>query len=877
MAAKRSVYTNILMMLGMTAFLMGGLVSTAAAEAFVCFIDDQGNPLRRVYVEHWFVPYMTDEDGCVTINTNDAVVKVKIHARNPVVRMSDGQLGIDVAEEIAFPRGVAGPFPIRNRGQYFRAAEQFRQIYNNGLREFTPWGNREFPYASTFWAHQTIEVLFPDIVPPAPIGIAYTEGTDAVTAYPVIHLKQGDLNAQDTHAHELGHALHFSALPLGLRADIEATYLGWLIETNGGTHNFTVETTPFVAFIEAFGMFAEEFSRVSPGFNRHQRFYAQARAMANYNNVFTGSGMNAESVEGAVFGTLFVEFAAQLAALFPDSDEGLNYVVTTIVECQSTTLQEYALCISQREGLDSDIFQALVNAAWYFNIKLHVNIAWGDTNQEGDRFGDALAMGDFDGDGYTDAAVGAPQKIVSGSAHSGAVYLFKGTRHGLRRWRRLTQNMMGGANEAGDEFGAALAAGDFNGDGISDLAIGTPNEKPGSSPRSGHVYVLEGSFVGPISWAGFNPGRLGAQMVDGDRFGEALAAGNVDGDINPATNLPIDDLIVGAPAGGTGSEARPGRVFIIRGSTGAMRALTNFGQGSLDTETSGERFGAVLAVADFNRDLLDDVAVGAPENATSFETTYVQRRFYISGQGWFSKSFPVTEAKRSGSVFTYLGRRFSTPREGQYITQSTLGWSNQEGAQFGAALAAEQLSGRAGMDLLIGAPGRDQGSSQVDVGAVFLMVGIPNSSSQALFASKTFVQEQFRAGFSSGARFGESIAVGDFNRDAQNDVVIGAPFDSGSGRLFFMQGCWSCADGSSISIEPAASNAIRGQGGLGANESGDQFGAKLASGDVDGDGDAEFLVSAPNEGLGSIHAGWGFLFGRNRGTAPWSAVGQTTR
>ena len=107
-------------------------------------------------------------------------------------------------------------------------------------------------------------------------------------------------------------------------------------------------------------------------------------------------------------------------------------------------------------------------------------------NNSGDRFGESLASGDFNGDGVVDLAVGAPGDHPDNDPLSGVAYPFRGSGGGptAGRFRRLEQTTLGGANEAGDELGAAVASGDFNGDGKDDLAVGVPGCRRAAPSRS---------------------------------------------------------------------------------------------------------------------------------------------------------------------------------------------------------------------------------------------------------------------------------------------------------------------------------------------------------------------------------------------------------
>ena len=181
---------------------------------------------------------------------------------------------------------------------------------------------------------------------------------------------------------------------------------------------------------------------------------------------------------------------------------------------------------------------------------------------------------DFNGDGYSDLAIGVPIEDVGTFVDAGAVNVIYGSSDGLkatalsqgngRADQIWTQAITGGV-EASDSFGSALATGDFNNDGFSDLAIGVPNEDVGTISDAGAVNVIYGSSGGlsPTAkpsqiWTQNSPNIEGnAELTD--RFGSALATGDFNGD-------GFSDLAIGVPTESVGTIRAAGAVNIIYGS-----------------------------------------------------------------------------------------------------------------------------------------------------------------------------------------------------------------------------------------------------------------------------------------------------------------------
>ncbi|MGQ9678367.1 MAG: FG-GAP-like repeat-containing protein [bacterium] len=383
------------------------------------------------------------------------------------------------------------------------------------------------------------------------------------------------------------------------------------------------------------------------------------------------------------------------------------------------------------------------------------------------RFGDAIAAGDLNADGFPDLFIGEPAWSRVWCFLGGADFdttadlVFTGT--------------------AGTQFGACLTSADINGDGFFDLIVGAPRDNAGGA-IAGRCFIFFGDTLPSVM-----PGLILTGHNQGGRFASALAAGDINGD-------RVADLLIGAP--------------------GEPHAYLFFGGSLLDTipdlllhDGNGDYFGgAVAALGDVNLDSFGDILVG----------DYRHTGPILHGGGCFLYSGgnppdPILDQLWEGDENNYqLGITIANPGDLNGDRVADLVFASSYSAlveirfgghqisipadvslrgelRFGSALSGGyDFNGDGFDDLLVGADGDDYGTVTGPGYAYLFLGGNPFLP----------LPETVLVGENEGDMLGSALAfLGDLNGDGKLEFAVGAPgFDGAgpnSGRVYLYSRQWT--------------------------------------------------------------------------------------
>ncbi|GAA4796816.1 FG-GAP and VCBS repeat-containing protein [Streptomyces ziwulingensis] len=354
-----------------------------------------------------------------------------------------------------------------------------------------------------------------------------------------------------------------------------------------------------------------------------------------------------------------------------------------------------------------------------------------------DWFGNDSAYADFNGDGYDDLVVSSPGEDVGGDKDGGAVTLLWGSRSGLTGSSVTVADPAAGGH---DFWGTNLAAGDFDGDGKADLAVGSDNAT---------VHVLKGGF----SSAGKPGGKYTVKppILDKGAGGPLnLTAGDINGDRR--TDLVVDGYE-------TATEYGWNRNYYLPGSASGLKT----------SSAQALKPGVITAIGDIDHDGRGDIVSGAYWNTKSEDGT------------------AIPDSANGGKVWVTYGTS-TGPGSATGITQNT---GNVPGTAegndfFGYELDLGDVNGDGFLDLAIGVAGENIGSA-TNAGSVTLLYGTADGLNTGSGA-QSFSQDS--AGIPGANEkddfFGTDVKLDDVTGDGRADLVIGSQENAGNGAVTYL-------------------------------------------------------------------------------------------
>lgn len=324
----------------------------------------------------------------------------------------------------------------------------------------------------------------------------------------------------------------------------------------------------------------------------------------------------------------------------------------------------------------------------------------------------------------------------------------------LARDEILLRMYGGGAGDLASDI-PALAAGDFNGDGVEDLAAGARFADTSAGPDSGEAYIIFGSsgIRGEGDLSDADVVIRGAD--DGDNLGFAAVAADLNGD-------GIDDLALGAPfaEGVERAGQRPGNVYIIFGRDD-LRGTLELGAGDADVRIVGDSpsgfLGDSLATGDVTGEGAADLVVGA---------TFARQE----------------DGTQSGAAYVFAG---TTDWPGEILVAdggyTAAIFGEDELDELGDTVAAGDVNGDGIDDVIATSEAADGPDNDRSVaGEVTVVLGGENLSGVIIVGEDDVASRIY--GAEQNDTLGFDLAAGDLDGDGFDDIAMTARLAGGPGN-----------------------------------------------------------------------------------------------
>ena len=378
----------------------------------------------------------------------------------------------------------------------------------------------------------------------------------------------------------------------------------------------------------------------------------------------------------------------------------------------------------------------------------------GPTLADYDAFGHSVAsLGDLDGDGVTELAVGAYRDDTGGTSRGAVHVLFLNADGTVKNTMKIASSTNGGPVLAFyDLFGSSVASlGDLDGDGVTDLVVGAPGDSTGGTSR-GAVHVLflnaNGTVKNTLKIASSING--GPNLANGDDFGRSVATlGDLDGD-------GVIDLAVGASLDDTGGANRGAVYVLFLNAIGTVKnkvkiaSSINGGPILANVDRLGS---SVASLGDLDGDWVTDLAVGAAVDDTGGPNHGAVHVLFLNANGTVKNTLKIASSTNGGPILADVDL-------------------------FGSSVASlGDLDGDGVTDLAVGSRGDENGGPfGSDSGAMHVLFLNANGSVKNM--QKIASDTNGGPVLLPGDNFGNSVAsLGDLDGDGITDLAVGAHGD----------------------------------------------------------------------------------------------------